>query len=106
MVCQACLAHYGFDHQPAQTSESSHCSDKAEHGPAGYNTGEACECDGVAAGIKTGAHKEMFNFNPVALVHGFGWTRRAEDPDSYPVNALSPGYPGLSPIGSYRVQIK
>lgn len=113
VVCQACLAHPGLNHQPAQTSESDHCSDKTEHEPAGYSTGgalqpygDACECDGVATGIKPGAHKEVFNFNPVALVHGFGWTRRAEEPDSYPVKALSPGYPGLSPIGSYRVQIK
>ena len=113
MVCQACLAHSGLHRQPAQPSQGSHCSDKAEHDPAGPNgagalqsNGDACECDGFAAGIKPGAHKEVFNFNPVALVHDFGRARRAESPDSYPVKALSPGYPALTPIGSYRVQIK
>lgn len=113
VVCQACLAHSGLDYQPAQTSEGSHCSDEAGHEPTGYNTGSAlqpygnaCECDSVAAGIKPGAHKEVFNFNPVALVYGFSGTRRTEGPASFPVKALSTGFPALTPIGSYRVQIK
>ena len=113
VVCQTCLAHLSQNHQPAQTSESSHCSDTAGHEPANPNSddthkpySDACDCDSVAAGIKPTAHNEAFNCKLVALVHRIDRTRIAEGPVSYPINVQSPGYPGLSPIDTYRVQIK
>ena len=113
VVCQTCLAHLSQNHQPAQTSESSHCSDTAGHEPANPNSddthqpySDACDCDSVAAGIKPAAHNEALNCKLVALVHRIDRTHIAEGTVASPNNVQSPGYPGLSPIDTYRVQIK
>ena len=113
VVCQTCLAHFSQNHQPAQTSESSHCSDTAGHVPVNLNSddilqpyNDACDCDSVAAGIKPAAHNEALNCKLVALVHRIDRTRIAEGPVSSLINIQSPRYPRLSPIDTYRVQIK
>ena len=105
MVCQICLAHLDQDHQPAQTSESSHCGNKAGHESVDFNN-DACDCDAVATGITSIAQNELHNFKLAALALNVDRTRSGDVQASFPLNIRSPGYPALSPIDTFRVQIK
>ena len=105
MVCQICLAHIDRDRQPAQTSESSHCGNKAGHEPVDFNN-DACDCDAVATGITSIAQNEPHNFKLAALALHVDRTRSGDVQVSFPLNIRSPGFPALSPIDTFRVQIK
>lgn len=105
VVCHICLAHLDQDHQPAQTSESSHCGNKAGHESVDFNN-DSCDCDAVATGITSIAQNELHHFKLAALVLHVDRTSSRDVPVSFPLNIRSPGYPALSPIDTFRVQIK
>ena len=105
MVCQICLAHLEQDHQPAQTSESSHCGNKPGHESVDFNN-DSCDCNAVATGITSIAQNELHNFKLATLVLHVDRTRSGDVPVSFSLNIRSPGYPALSPIDTFRVQIK
>ena len=105
VVCQICLAHLDQDHQPAQTSESSHCGNTSGHESIDFNN-DACDCDAVATGITSIAQHELHNFKLAALALHGDRTRSGDVAVSSPRNSRSPGFPALSPIDTFRVQIK
>ena len=105
VACQICMAHIDQDRQPAQTSDSSHCGSKAGHEPIDFNN-DACDCDAVATGITSIAQHELHNFKLAALALPVDRTRTEDVPVSSLLNVRSPGYPALSPIDTFRVQIK
>lgn len=105
VVCQICLAHIDQDHQPAQTSESSHCGSNAGHESIDFNN-DTCDCDAVATGITSIAQHKLYNFKLAALALPVDRTRIEDVPVSSQLNVRFPGYPALSPIDTFRVQIK
>ena len=105
VACQICLAHLDQDHQPVQTSESSHCGNKAGHESVDFNN-DSCDCDAVATGITSIAQNELQNFKLGTLALHVDRTHNGDVPVSSPLSVRSPGYPTLSPIDTFRVQIK
>ena len=105
VVCQICLAHLEQDQPPAQASESGHCGNTSGHASVDFNN-DTCDCDAVATGITSIAQNELHNFKLAALALHVDRTRSGDDQVSFPLNIRSPGYPALSPIDTFRVQIK